>query len=327
MTMVFWVNVHGSFVLGLAIALAYLVGTGLASVLGEGQLGRARLKWVGAAGASTLVATLVNPQGIGIFAYVRDLTGNQAVRAFTGEWQPPTPATPLGMLLGLSVLGLMLVLARRRERPRISEMLVLAGMLWLAWSAARNVLWYGIVVAPLFGEGLAQMRRRAVAERVERHLPWPGLGLAALIGVGLVLVQPWTVQSLTLPGAFGDRTLPPPAPPLLTTETPIAATTYLRTHPGGRLFAEMGYASYVIWAVPGQQTFVDPRMELFPSTVWADYGAMSSGDGAIELADRYGIDRILLSTLTQPGLSAALRASSRWALEYEDEAAQVWRRV
>ncbi|MCI4353913.1 MAG: hypothetical protein L3K06_00930, partial [Thermoplasmata archaeon] len=42
----------------------------------------------------------------------------------------------------------------------------------------------------------------------------------------------------------------------------------LRAHPGGPLFAELGYASYLIWAAPEERVFVDPRFELFPLSLW-----------------------------------------------------------
>ena len=58
-----------------------------------------------------------------------------------------------------------------------------------------------------------------------------------------------------------------------------------RAHPiDGRLFNEMGYGSYLDWALyPGTQVFVDPRVELYPLAIWQDYLAIRDAHGYNEL--------------------------------------------
>jgi len=89
----------------------------------------------------------------------------------------------------------------------------------------------------------------------------------------------------------------------------------------------MGYASYLEWAIPEQRVFLDPRVELFPLTMWQEYIEISNGLDIPELLDKYGVDRVLSSRDLQPKLAQALADSSGWSLEYEDAYAQLWRRT
>ncbi len=114
--------------------------------------------------------------------------------------------------------------------------------------------------------------------------------------------------------------------PLVGVETPVKAVEYLRAHPGGRLFNEMGYGSYLIWALPEQKVFVDPRVELYPYELWLDYIRISRAARYNELLRRYGIDRVLIDKVLQEELVRALEEDPQWEKEYEDERAQVWRR-
>jgi hypothetical protein len=116
------------------------------------------------------------------------------------------------------------------------------------------------------------------------------------------------------------------AGPLIGVETPVAAAEYLKSHSGGRLFNEMGYGSYLIWAVPDQGDFIDPRVELFPYEQWMDYIDVNNAVGYDQILRMYGVDRVLLDKKLQPKLASALSTDQVWSLEYEDQYAQLWTR-
>jgi len=142
-------------------------------------------------------------------------------------------------------------------------------------------------------------------------------------------VQPAFKPSLGLPQPykklFADL---PGAPELFSADTPVAATEYLRTHPGGRLFNEMGYGSYLDWALyPTMQVFVDPRIELYPLDLWQDYLAIGDArDYNALLVGKYNVTRVLLDSKLQPRLAAALAADGGWEREYADQRAEIYRR-
>jgi len=98
----------------------------------------------------------------------------------------------------------------------------------------------------------------------------------------------------------------------------------LKSHPGGKLYNEMGYGSYLIWAIPDQGVFVDPRVELFPYDQWMDYIDVNNGTNYNEILTKYGVDRILLDKKLQPNLAASLLNDRLWNFEYDDQYAQIW---
>jgi hypothetical protein len=89
----------------------------------------------------------------------------------------------------------------------------------------------------------------------------------------------------------------------------------------------MGYGSYLIWALPEQGVFVDPRVELYPYQQWLDYIRITNGIRYNELLEGYGADRLLLDVEYQEEFIQILGSDPLWQLEYEDAYSQIWSRV
>jgi hypothetical protein len=115
--------------------------------------------------------------------------------------------------------------------------------------------------------------------------------------------------------------LPPALGALASAETPVAAVAFLKGQPqrAERLFNEMAYGSYLIWELPEQKVFVDPRIELYPLEQWQDYIQFSGGANIEELLAKYRFDAALLDKALQPALIEQLREREGWEVVYEDE--------
>jgi hypothetical protein len=152
--------------------------------------------------------------------------------------------------------------------------------------------------------------------------------MAALV----IAVQPPLISSLPLPDNYLAYAADVPgAPAAFTAATPLAPAEYLRTHPqaGQRLYNEMGYGSYLDWALyPNDQVFIDARVELYPLEMWEDYIAINKGQNYNQLLiDKYNVTRVILDRGIQPKLSEALQQDhQRWILEYQDQQSQIYRR-
>ena len=136
-------------------------------------------------------------------------------------------------------------------------------------------------------------------------------------------VEVGTVQSVAI--APGLKNI------VVTAEMVPSAAEYLRAHPepSERLFNEMGYGSYLIWALyPDVRVFIDARVELYPIEQWQDYIAIGQArDYNALLIDKYGVTRVMLDRKLQPTLSEALgRDRLRWTLEYRDAQTEIYRR-
>ncbi|MFN8567624.1 MAG: hypothetical protein U0Z44_08915 [Kouleothrix sp.] len=151
--MVLWVNIHGSFVLGLALIGLTFVGMALTRAQRPpAPTGAAtRFSALGSLalwGALTAAAMLLNPRGLEVLGYVRNLLGSNAVTTLVTEWAPPTVRDLEGKIFFLFLMLCGAVLAYARQRPAWPICCWLARS-WLALGAGRNVVWFGMVATPL----------------------------------------------------------------------------------------------------------------------------------------------------------------------------------
>jgi hypothetical protein len=324
--MVFWVNVHGAFVLGIVLIGIYLAGEWLTKLL---RLPAANswnsIAWFGLIGLVTIVAALINPQGINIINYVSDLITDPPSQGLIGEWQSPTPQGATNIMFFLSILVLIFALAFSSYQLSITESLIIAGFLWLAWSGQRYIIWYALAVMPVLAKILADIKIRFPEMKVSRNRL--NILLAAAVFLPAILVQPWFVNGFPLPQAYWDFVVrESPGGPPISRNNPVGAVEYLSSHPEGNLFNEMGYGSYLIWALPQGSVFIDPRVELYPFEQWADYIDISQARHYDQLLTKYEVDRILLDRTIQAELSEVLASDPSWHREYEDGSAQIWKK-
>jgi hypothetical protein len=322
--MVFWVNVHGAFILEIVLVGIFFVGEALRTWKKlPGFMSMRNLGWIGATGLLTGLATVINPRFTKIFGYVVDLMTDRPSQGLIVEWQSPTPSGIPNATFYILVLVIMLVLIYSRYRPTPTDVLLIVGFLWLAWSGQRYVVWFGMVSAPILAEAIVNLPIKKPVFEPQRN--WLNVAIAGLLLVPLLAVQPWWVERLPLPASFRALVWQHiPDGPMINLATPVKAVAYLRTHPGGRLYNEMGYGSYLIWAFPEEKVFIDPRVELYPLEQWKDYIRINNGTRYNELLDGYGVDRILLDRPLQKELSKILPQDPLWRLEYEDDRTQIW---
>lgn len=325
--MVLWVNLHGAYILGLLLMGTYLCGETLGKLLKvPRQCSWQQIRRLGLATVFTVLAAFANPQGFGSLRYVATLMTDAPSQRLVVEWQSPTPGSVANTVFFVSVLLLMLCFWLSRRAPRPTDVLLTLGFLWMAWNGMRYVVWFGMIAMPIFAAAVADLVRnkRLLVSPIRNYL---NLAMAVLLFVPVVLVQPWFVeQSIPLlPEQYQDLVVAASVEgPLLGVGTPVGAARYLAAHPRGPMFNEMGYGSYLIWALPDQPVFVDPRVELYPLEIWEDYRRISHGIRYDSLLAKYGAQRVVLDKEIQGELSISLAEDASWALAYEDERTQIW---
>jgi len=166
-----WVNVHGSFLLGIGLMAMYGLVHGIDIAL--------RKEWrclglvVGAL-ALSCAACLVNPFGIRLVQHAIEQTRSSSPSGTIGEWQPTRellltePNLALQVFwwlfwLNPAVLVAVLVI-QRREFPW-AHALVVAAMSVLALHANRFTALYAVVTAPILAHGLAVLRGRFAGKK------------------------------------------------------------------------------------------------------------------------------------------------------------------
>ena len=137
-----WSNLHGAALTGLAVAGAYLL-------FARGR--RDPLVAVGVLAAS-LAALCLTPALLDSPAYYSSVLNGEAARQGIGLWAPfslssgPDLATLACLALGVWPLV--------RARPRVWEIVALAGLALLALRTARGGVWVVLYAAPLVASGL-----------------------------------------------------------------------------------------------------------------------------------------------------------------------------
>ena len=322
--MAFWVNAHGAFILGGVMIGIYAVGEGLRK-LGKlpGALSWKEVSYLIGTGGFTALAMFINPRHIKIIEYVIDLLTDKPSQKLIVEWQSPSPAGIANIVFFLSILILLVVLAYTKTRLTPTEVILVSGFLWLAWSGQRYVVWFGLVGMPILMKivrGLPISMPPLIPQR-----NWINGVIAMILFLPVLFVQPWFVERFPLPERYWKLVIrDSPVGALIGVETPIQAVEYLRDHPGGKIFNEMGYGSYLIWALPEQGVFIDPRVELYPLEQWEDYIRITNGSRYNELLEKYEANRILLDTELQGELALILTKDPNWKLEYKAQRAELW---
>lgn len=317
--MLLWVNLHGSFVLGGVLIGATFVCEWLKQFVAglrksmrpnepPNESYQAPLKPLFITGVVSALALLINPRGFGVLGYVSNLLSSSSVTTLVTEWAPPTIRETNGLIFFLFLFLCIAVLAYARRAPDFTDMLLAAMFLWLALGAVRNIVWFGMIATPLLASQIAsffpQSNKLRKGPAGQAAINWALVGVLSLL---YLLALPWVKSNLDLPPALGA---------LYTEATPIEAVACMQEQPERpeRLFHEMGYGSYLIWQTPEQKVFIDPRIELYPFSQWADYINLSAGNNVDELIEKYQFDGMLLDTTSQARLIEALETNSNWRI-------------
>ena len=327
-----WANFHGSFFL-VPLALGVLFfGEELGAGLGFfAPIQKTVRRALAIAFVACLAAVALNPLGFEIFFYVTRLSTNVTIQKLIVEWQAPSPREGSG--LAFFIAPLLLILAARIARRKSAiplrggETLLLLLLFAMGARNMRSILWFALFFTPVFAVCLAGAFAKSTPEK-RRTFPrsaqvFNAILLCFLI-FSVVLFSPRLKNFIAWPASFRARFAPTPRGEfpqgfsndpqlLLDRETPVEAAEFLRANPPRKLWNDMGYGSYLMWALPDVKLGADPRIELYSENYWRDYLSISAGaPDALRRLDEMQISDALCDRQQQAGLLKRLRASRRW---------------
>jgi hypothetical protein len=221
-----WANVHGTVVLG--AALAALRGLTLLADRGEGQRAKGLLLMVAAP-----ACVFVSPYGSDLVRYYHLMLANPLLPRFVSEWQVSAPGSSTAVFYVVLMAGLFW-LVRRRSSTNFYEKLAFAFIALSALQAIRSIVWFGLASVPLLAPQLdsAIGRVRALGAPLVARA---GLAIAAaaVIVTGVVFTHPagwfvgaWPAHAATEVGSLAAK------------------------DPQARIFAEDRYADWLLWSEP-----------------------------------------------------------------------------
>ena len=301
---VFWVNLHGSYVLLFVLA-------GAALLFGKGDR-----KWLAAALAGSLLASLVNPRGFGAWTFVFNSLTATSSQQFSVEWRPPVNSGWQMNLFFLWLMAFPLLTAFSPHKPNRLEWTWFLGFGLLALWGERYVIWFIFILVVLTSLMLADWEKKYLGN------PKPGSPI-----LNLTLTLAFVLLPLALlPGVRAAWW--PQAPPV-TEDTPVAATEWLAAHPDlpGPLWSEIGFSSYLEFALPARPVWIDTRFEVFPAVQWQQYKDITNATWEWQsLLAGTNANLLMVSVTDQPALLKALENQDLWCELYRDDIAVIYQR-
>ena len=303
-----WANIHGSFILAFVLM-------GFALLFGAGDRKKLAL-WLGI----SFIATFINPRGIFVWQFVRDMLISPSDQLYATEWQPPVNA---GWQMNIFFGWLLLFIPLASVSPRrlsLLEWIWFLGFGWLAISGLRYVIWFMFIMTVYSGALLTGLSERSQSNPLAVNSK-PAFNF---VFGGILLLLPF----MMLPGIRESWWSDSP-PPYHEATTPIAATQWLETRSNlpGPIFAEYTFSSYLSFALPSRLLWIDNRFNAYPPEHWDKYQMISSARPQWEaLLDKDKVNLLLLSLYSQPFLIQEVIASGEWCEQYRDKDAVIFSR-
>lgn len=301
--MALWANLHGGFIVGLALTGAFAVEAALAARDAAARWDALR-RW-GWFLAGALAASVLTPHGIEGWVFPLRLMGLGFSLAYVGEWHSPDfeRFQPIEVwLLGLLALGF---IARVRLPP--VRMAVLALLIHLALGHVRNGELLALIGPLILAEPFARALGRGPA-------PEPVCARPVAMTASAILMAAITALMVGRGFAHDDPHIAPRA----------ALAAAERAGLAGPVLNDYDFGGYLIFS--GIPPFVDGRIDLYGDAFMRDYAdaLAAKGDALLRLLERYKVNWALLA----PGTAAVavLDRLPGWERVYADEAAVVHRR-
>ena len=277
-----WINIHGSFFIGLVVAAIFLLSSffqfNSGSLSSQAWPRPTQLRFL----IAMLLATgclFLNPGGIRQILYPLDTMFRQPINlANIEEWQPLQLSGQRGVFVLVTLAILFLLIAMRKADLHLHELLLFGIGLWLACSHARLLFVFGILVAPTLSRMLSAVWENYSFEQ-DRILP-----NVVMLSLALAAVLIAFPSSKNLSAQVNAA-------------NPVKAVEYIRSHHlPGPILNDYRYGGYLIWAAPEYPVFIDGRADLYEwAGVLGPYGRWATlQEDPRLLPSRYGVRTILL---------------------------------
>jgi len=319
--MTLWVNLHGGFLIGLALIALTIIGIPLdAWVAGEKIRPLwPRLRTLGIVLLGGLLASLLNPYGIRIYTFVFGVLQSSVFQELISDWLSPnfhqSTSRPLLLLILLTIAAF--GLSPKRVRP--SDLLLFLATLYATLKAQRNRAIFALVAVPLladysqnwlastrFGKLFGQTQSSGAARR--------------LLLLSLILLLPLVASAVKL-----KSTVYAPLKQEMA-QVPLKAVEYLKERKiTGNTFTHPNiWGGYLIWALPSNPVYIDGR-DVYPEEFVKEYVDITTGvtdwRGPF---DRQGVRIVIVKPKSV--LGRELKDSPDWQQVFQDDMAVVFSR-
>jgi hypothetical protein len=299
--MTLWANLHGGFVLGLALVAPIALDAVLNA---EASRRKAlALRWAAFAVAAIAVSC-VTPYGWNSLLASRKILALGEALPLIMEWRP-ADFSHIGPLEVCLLLGFGLALYRGISLPPLRIVLLL-GMLHMALSQARSLETFALLV-PLFLAAPLARQIGAAGQSAKPAVSPPGILFAGLAVVLLAGTVAYASVVRFEPHTRGS---------------PVAAVAELKKLNFSRVFNDYDFGGYLI--ANGVAPFIDGRTELYGEKFFVAHNSASglmNPENLFRLLDEYRIEATLMRT--QSAATKLLDHIDGWQKIYADDIATI----
>ena len=321
--MLLWVNIHGMFLLGILIWLAYVVGKMFDLGLSNWwQSKESRHIFTG--GVVSIPVTFLSPSGPGIWKAVLELGSNAYITSRIPEYQPANfhlPGTwPFLLILALLIIGL----ALNTTRLPWSSIFLLVGFSMLALYSSRMIPVFAIVAAPIaagvFFTWLQAEKPQSKFVKTETFIQTTEAQSGGLVWIVI------TVLVVTGLFASGQSIDPQHKENVFDKQMfPIDAVQWLKNHPQkGHMLNDFNWGGYILLETwPEYQIFMDGHTHIYGEALTREYEqVVTISQGWESVLKKYQIEWAILPTSSM--LAEAL-SEDGWKTLYNDKNAVILR--
>lgn len=317
--MALWVNLHGGYLLGLALFCPYIIGQAATYLRERKRKNYDHLRQLSLVFLLSGVATLLNPHGWRILSYPFGTLGSQAMQGYIAEWFSPDFHQARFQPLALLILLVFATLALSKLPADLTDMLLLLPFGYASLRSVRHVPLFAVVAAPIIGKHLVPIWE---GSRVQKRLSLkgqagPNLRLCALNWFLLLLIL--------CAGSFKAALSLKENESLQRQTFPVTAVDYLEEAGlQGNIYNQYRWGGYLIWRLyPEEQVFIDGRADVYGDAFVEEYlEVYQVRQGWRDILEKYEVELVLIDRGS--ALATLLDEGRDWQEAYEDELAVLY---
>jgi hypothetical protein len=328
-----WTNLHGGFVIFLALIALLVAGSALEAGFGKGTgdglgngLGWGNARRYGLLLLACSLASVINPYGIQLHIHIFEYLGADWIKNIVQEFQAPTFRNEGQLQYEALLLGGLILIGFLARQRRFTEALWILFLAHASLISVRHAPIYATVAAPFIACELSQWwsasaarMKKSQALRIlhqmgtdlspgfRRTSVWPAVFILALVLIDAPIKWPRDFPSEMFPTAMIHK------------HADLIAS--------GRLLTTDQWGDYIIYSYyPRQRVFVDGRSDFYGETLANQY--LHLLQGAYDwraIMDRYGFEVALLP-VNWP-LSSLLKQDPSWRVVADDHSSVLFQRL
>lgn len=323
-----WANLHGGFILGIALQGLFIGGRVLDDIFAGQRFDlKATIKAIRQPSVCLFLSVLaagINPFGFNLYLFPFHVASDVFAKGIV-EWLPPNFQEQ--WLFRSYLLFILLLMSLKSAPTTWTDRFFVLFFVNASLIHRRHIGIASFFICPYFARML-QSSIQCIPLRPTTKESNP-LSTSCISGPLAILATAVILCVLTSPSYPKSHKVLETFFPVLESHHPINAIVHLNQgiRPKGKMFNYYSWGGYLIYALdPAQKVFIDGRADMYGEEIFEDYRKIISLDkDAEKLLKDYDIDWVLFPL--DSALVRYLKATGKWQEIYSDGEASILRRL